>query len=123
MGRRGRSGNIYTLVIHKQTSEANDFGSLLFPYNHRMSSNNFIVGDRVKIFLDSKYWQSEGWFDGTVICIDLYSVAYFLAFAGSAGLVINGMHQHLYIGRILPFCQRYAKVYFAGATTRNPDHQ
>ena len=44
-----------------------------FPYNHRMASNDFIVGDRVKIFLDSKYWQSEGWFDGTIIRIDPYS--------------------------------------------------
>ena len=31
------------------------------------------VGDRVQIFLDSKTWMSEGWFDGTVIRIDPYS--------------------------------------------------
>lgn len=31
------------------------------------------VGDRVQILLDSKTWQSEGWFDGTVIRIDPYS--------------------------------------------------
>lgn len=31
------------------------------------------VGDRVQIFLNSKNWKSEGWFDGTVIRIDPYS--------------------------------------------------
>lgn len=31
------------------------------------------VGDRVKIFLDSKFWKSEGWFPGTVVRIDPYS--------------------------------------------------
>jgi len=31
------------------------------------------VGDRVKIFLDSKFWKSEGWFEGTVLRIDPYS--------------------------------------------------
>ncbi len=31
------------------------------------------VGDRVKIFLDSDYWQSAGWFDGTIVRIDPYS--------------------------------------------------
>jgi hypothetical protein len=31
------------------------------------------VGDRVQIFLDSKTWGSEGWFEGTVIRIDPYS--------------------------------------------------
>lgn len=31
------------------------------------------VGDRVKIFLDSKFWKSEGWFEGTVVRIDSYS--------------------------------------------------
>lgn len=33
----------------------------------------FRVGDRVKIYLDSKYWKSAGWFEGTVVRIDLYS--------------------------------------------------
>lgn len=32
-----------------------------------------LVGDRVKIFLDSKFWKSEGWFEGTVLRIDPYS--------------------------------------------------
>ena len=31
------------------------------------------VGDRVQIFLNSKTWRSEGWFDGTVVRIDPYS--------------------------------------------------
>jgi len=31
------------------------------------------IGDRIKVFLDSKFWQSEGWFEGTVIRIDPYS--------------------------------------------------
>ena len=31
------------------------------------------LGDRVKIYLDSKFWKSEGWFAGTVARIDPYS--------------------------------------------------
>jgi len=31
------------------------------------------VGDRVQIFLDSKTWGSEGWFEGAVVRIDPYS--------------------------------------------------
>ena len=31
------------------------------------------VGDRIKIYLDSKFWRSEGWFEGTVVRIDPYS--------------------------------------------------
>jgi hypothetical protein len=31
------------------------------------------IGDRVKVFLDSKFWRSEGWFEGTVVRIDPYS--------------------------------------------------
>jgi hypothetical protein len=38
-----------------------------------MSSNDFKSGDRVKIFLDSRYWKSEGWFEGTIMRIDPYS--------------------------------------------------
>lgn len=36
-------------------------------------SHGIQVGDRVQIFLNSKTWQSEGWFDGTVVRIDPYS--------------------------------------------------
>ena len=35
--------------------------------------NNIQIGDRVKIYLDSSYWASEGWFEGTVVRIDRYS--------------------------------------------------
>ncbi|HUI89562.1 MAG TPA: hypothetical protein VLX61_12650 [Anaerolineales bacterium] len=38
-----------------------------------MSTGDFHIGDRVKIFLDSKYWKSEGWFEGTILRIDPYS--------------------------------------------------
>jgi len=31
------------------------------------------IGDRVKVFLDSKFWRSEGWFEGRVVRIDPYS--------------------------------------------------
>jgi hypothetical protein len=31
------------------------------------------MGDRVQIFLDSKTWRSEGWFDGTVVRVEPYS--------------------------------------------------
>ena len=31
------------------------------------------TGNRVKVYLDSKFWRSEGWFDGTVVRIDSYS--------------------------------------------------
>ena len=31
------------------------------------------VDDRVKVYLDSKFWKSEGWFEGTVVRIDPYS--------------------------------------------------
>ena len=31
------------------------------------------IGERVSVFLDSSFWKSEGWFDGTVVRIDPYS--------------------------------------------------
>jgi hypothetical protein len=31
------------------------------------------LGDRVQVFLDAKFWKSEGWFEGTVVRIDPYS--------------------------------------------------
>jgi hypothetical protein len=31
------------------------------------------IGERVKIFLDSKFGNSEGWIEGTVVRIDPYS--------------------------------------------------
>jgi len=33
----------------------------------------FHSGDRVSVFLDSNFWESEGWFDGTLVRIDPYS--------------------------------------------------
>jgi len=36
-------------------------------------AENLKIGDRVQVFLDSKFWKSEGWFAGTVIRIDPYS--------------------------------------------------
>lgn len=36
-------------------------------------SDDIKIGDRVKVFLDSTYWKSEGWFEGTVVRIDPYS--------------------------------------------------
>ena len=36
-------------------------------------SESIRVGDRVQIFLDSKTWGTEGWFEGTVVRIDPYS--------------------------------------------------
>ena len=38
-----------------------------------MTPDELRLGDRVKVFLDSRYWRSEGWFEGTVIRIDPYS--------------------------------------------------
>lgn len=31
------------------------------------------TGDRVQVFLDSAYWKSEGWFQGTIVRVDPYS--------------------------------------------------
>ena len=36
-------------------------------------TETFHVGNRVKMFLDSKFWKSEGWFEGAVVRIDPYS--------------------------------------------------
>ena len=41
--------------------------------NDRNPQDIIQVGDRVKIFLDSTFWKSEGWFDGRVVRIDPYS--------------------------------------------------
>ena len=31
------------------------------------------IGDRVKVYLDSKFGKNEGWYEGTVFKIDPYS--------------------------------------------------
>lgn len=36
-------------------------------------SESIRIGDRVQIYLDSKTWGSEGWFEGSVVRIDPYS--------------------------------------------------
>ena len=36
-------------------------------------STDIHVGDRVKVLLESTFWKSEGWFEGTVVRIDPYS--------------------------------------------------
>jgi hypothetical protein len=38
-----------------------------------MTTGNLAVGDRVKVFLESRYWRSTGWFEGTLVRIDPYS--------------------------------------------------
>jgi hypothetical protein len=38
-----------------------------------VATDTLRIGDRVKIFLDSNFWKSEGWFEGTVVRIDPYS--------------------------------------------------
>lgn len=35
--------------------------------------DEFQPGDRVRVFLDSAFWWSEGWFEGSVVRIDRYS--------------------------------------------------
>lgn len=36
-------------------------------------SDTIQIGDRVKIFLDSKFGENEGWYEGVVFRIDPYS--------------------------------------------------
>ena len=36
-------------------------------------SENFKIGDRVKIHLDASHWKQNGWFDGHIVRIDPYS--------------------------------------------------
>jgi hypothetical protein len=38
-----------------------------------MPDNTYCVGDHVQVYLDSKFWKSEGWYPGTVMRIDPYS--------------------------------------------------
>jgi hypothetical protein len=41
--------------------------------NDRVITGTFDIGDLVIVFLDSSFWKSEGWFDGTIVRIDPYS--------------------------------------------------
>lgn len=36
-------------------------------------SENFKIGDRVKIQLDASRWKNGGWFEGRIVRIDPYS--------------------------------------------------
>lgn len=36
-------------------------------------TDEYRVGDRVQVRLDSAYWKSRGWFAGTIARIDAYS--------------------------------------------------
>ena len=36
-------------------------------------TKSFHPGERVKVYLDSKFWESQGWIEGTVMRIDPYS--------------------------------------------------
>lgn len=38
-----------------------------------MPDETLRIGDRVKVFLDSNFWESSGWFEGVVLRIDPYS--------------------------------------------------
>ena len=38
-----------------------------------MMEKRINIGDRIKIYLDSRFWRNEGWFEGTVVRIDPYS--------------------------------------------------
>jgi len=31
------------------------------------------AGTRVRVYLDSQYWRSSGWFDGTLVRVDPYT--------------------------------------------------
>ena len=39
-----------------------------------VESTPLAVGDRVRVHLDSSYWRTSGWFEGTVVRIDPFSV-------------------------------------------------
>ena len=36
-------------------------------------TETFQIGDRVKIYLDSKFGMNEGWYEGKIIRVDPYS--------------------------------------------------
>lgn len=36
-------------------------------------TEEFHLGDQVRIYLDAKTWKSQGWFDGRVVRIEPYS--------------------------------------------------
>jgi len=55
----------------------------------------FYIGDRVQIFLDAKFGEKEGWYEGTIIRIDPYSEHrsfYWVELSAKARLIL-GMQQ------------------------------
>ncbi len=42
-----------------------------------MIPEKLAVGDRVLVYLESTYWESEGWFGGVIVRIDAYSKSNF----------------------------------------------
>jgi len=36
-------------------------------------TDSIVVGDKVRVFLNAKFWKDEGWFDGIVVRIEPYS--------------------------------------------------
>jgi hypothetical protein len=41
--------------------------------NQKNTADTIQPGDRVKVFLNSAFWKSEGWFNGIVVRIDPYT--------------------------------------------------
>jgi hypothetical protein len=51
------------------------------------------VGDRVRIFLNSRFWDSEGWFEGVVVRIEPYSAHrsfYWVELSAEAQAILGG---------------------------------
>ncbi len=71
-----------------------------------------------RIFPDKQWEQRPSLWFGLLdlVCVGFVlasGLAHFLALASSAGMVIDSMRQHLYIGRVLPLRQRHAKIHIA----------
>jgi hypothetical protein len=51
------------------------------------------VGDQVRIFLGSRFWDSEGWFEGGVVRIEPYSAHrsfYWVELSAEAQAILGG---------------------------------
>ena len=51
------------------------------------------IGDQVRIFLDSKFWGSAGWFEGVVVRIEPYSAHrsfYWVELEAEAQAILGG---------------------------------
>jgi hypothetical protein len=38
-----------------------------------MDNYTYSLGDKVRVFLDTRFWDGEDWFEGTVVRIEPYS--------------------------------------------------